>query len=144
MLSLRNGNAIETLPMTAPINTDLVTPVPLTTHPSTSLVHVGTDTFFAGEKLKSGLMSVDLQMIASQRSSFLLIFRGASALANFFAYVRRGKKPGGEEPHHLPNRLFKPSERASFIPPVISDWEKLQIYTRHPSSWFQLHWFLKQ
>ncbi|GFV72110.1 uncharacterized protein TNCV_2460431 [Trichonephila clavipes] len=44
MLSLRNGNAIETLLMTAQINTDLVNhPVPLTTEPTTSLVCVGTD-----------------------------------------------------------------------------------------------------
>ncbi|GFU98258.1 uncharacterized protein TNCV_4856731 [Trichonephila clavipes] len=44
MLSLREGNAIETLLMTAQINTDLVNhPVPLTTEPSTSLVRVGTD-----------------------------------------------------------------------------------------------------
>ncbi|GFV66560.1 uncharacterized protein TNCV_3894531 [Trichonephila clavipes] len=41
---LREGNAIETLLMTAQINTDLVNhPVPLTTEPSTSLVRVGTD-----------------------------------------------------------------------------------------------------
>ncbi|GFV19420.1 uncharacterized protein TNCV_3663531 [Trichonephila clavipes] len=44
MLRLRHGNAIETLLMTAQINTNLVNhPVPLTTEPSTSLVHVGTD-----------------------------------------------------------------------------------------------------
>ncbi|GFU70032.1 uncharacterized protein TNCV_2984591 [Trichonephila clavipes] len=44
MLSLRDGDAIETLLMTAPINTDLVNhPVPLTTEPSTILVRVGTD-----------------------------------------------------------------------------------------------------
>ncbi|GFY15143.1 uncharacterized protein TNCV_1569581 [Trichonephila clavipes] len=44
MLSLRDGNAIETLLMTAQINTDLVNhPVPLTTEPSTSLVHFETD-----------------------------------------------------------------------------------------------------
>ncbi|GFU79239.1 uncharacterized protein TNCV_2137621 [Trichonephila clavipes] len=44
MFSLRDGNAIETLLMTAQINTDLVNhPVPLTTEPSTSLVCVGTD-----------------------------------------------------------------------------------------------------
>ncbi|GFY17291.1 uncharacterized protein TNCV_1090651 [Trichonephila clavipes] len=44
MPSLRNGNAIETLPMTAQINTDFVShPVPSTTEPSTSLVRVGTD-----------------------------------------------------------------------------------------------------
>ncbi|GFX51025.1 uncharacterized protein TNCV_2733761 [Trichonephila clavipes] len=44
MLSLRNGNAIETLLMTAQMNADLVNPpVPLTTDPSTSLVRVGTD-----------------------------------------------------------------------------------------------------
>ncbi|GFW26402.1 uncharacterized protein TNCV_383641 [Trichonephila clavipes] len=44
MLSLRDGNAIETLLMTAQINTDLVNhPVPFTTEPSTSLVRVGTD-----------------------------------------------------------------------------------------------------
>ncbi|GFU03332.1 uncharacterized protein TNCV_3338491 [Trichonephila clavipes] len=44
MLSLKDGNAIETLLMTAQINTDLVNhPVPLTTEPSTSLVRVGTD-----------------------------------------------------------------------------------------------------
>ncbi|GFX30402.1 uncharacterized protein TNCV_3460531 [Trichonephila clavipes] len=43
MLSLRDGNAIETLLMTAQINTDLVNhPVPLTTEPSTILVRVGT------------------------------------------------------------------------------------------------------
>ncbi|GFS90645.1 uncharacterized protein TNCV_4098331 [Trichonephila clavipes] len=46
MLSLRDGNAIETLLMTAQINTDLVNhSVPLTTEPSTSLVHVGTDAY---------------------------------------------------------------------------------------------------
>ncbi|GFV30558.1 uncharacterized protein TNCV_41831 [Trichonephila clavipes] len=44
MLSLRDGNAIETLLMTAQINTDLVNhPVPLTTEPSTILVCVRTD-----------------------------------------------------------------------------------------------------
>ncbi|GFW46745.1 uncharacterized protein TNCV_2981011 [Trichonephila clavipes] len=44
MPSLRDGNAIETLLMTAQINKDLVNhPVPLTTEPSTSLVRVGTD-----------------------------------------------------------------------------------------------------
>ncbi|GFV48384.1 uncharacterized protein TNCV_64541 [Trichonephila clavipes] len=45
MLSLRDGNAIETLLMTAQINTDLVNhPGPLTTEPSTILVRGGTDT----------------------------------------------------------------------------------------------------
>ncbi|GFW75463.1 uncharacterized protein TNCV_4426461 [Trichonephila clavipes] len=44
MPSLRDGNAIETLLMTAQINTDFVNhPVPSTTEPSTSLVRVGTD-----------------------------------------------------------------------------------------------------
>ncbi|GFX34597.1 uncharacterized protein TNCV_3658351 [Trichonephila clavipes] len=44
MLSLRDGNDIETLLMTAQINTDFVNhPVPLATEPSTILVHVGTD-----------------------------------------------------------------------------------------------------
>ncbi|GFY33628.1 uncharacterized protein TNCV_4593401 [Trichonephila clavipes] len=44
MLSLRDGNAIETLLMTAQINADLVNhPVPLTTEPSTSLVRFKTD-----------------------------------------------------------------------------------------------------
>ncbi|GFT06671.1 uncharacterized protein TNCV_1852011 [Trichonephila clavipes] len=44
MRSLRNGNAVEALLMTAQINMDLVNhPVPLTTEPSTSLVRVGTD-----------------------------------------------------------------------------------------------------
>ncbi|GFX85504.1 uncharacterized protein TNCV_3716761 [Trichonephila clavipes] len=44
MLSLRDGNAIETLLMTAQINTDLVNhPVPLTTEPSTILVRFETD-----------------------------------------------------------------------------------------------------
>ncbi|GFT49405.1 uncharacterized protein TNCV_4583651 [Trichonephila clavipes] len=44
MPSLRDGNAIETLLMTAQINTDLVNhPVPLPTETSTSLVRVGTD-----------------------------------------------------------------------------------------------------
>ncbi|GFW15594.1 uncharacterized protein TNCV_4657321 [Trichonephila clavipes] len=44
MPSLRDGNAIETLLMTAQINTDLVNhPVPSTTEPSTSLLRVGTD-----------------------------------------------------------------------------------------------------
>ncbi|GFV74138.1 uncharacterized protein TNCV_4510441 [Trichonephila clavipes] len=44
MLSLKDGNVIETLLMTAQINTDLVNhPVPLTTEPSTSPVSVGTD-----------------------------------------------------------------------------------------------------
>ncbi|GFV86761.1 uncharacterized protein TNCV_3964911 [Trichonephila clavipes] len=44
MLSLRDRNAIETLLMTAQINTVLVNhPVPLTTEPSTILVRVGTD-----------------------------------------------------------------------------------------------------
>ncbi|GFY26855.1 uncharacterized protein TNCV_929961 [Trichonephila clavipes] len=44
MLSLRDGNAIETLLMAAQINTDLVShPEPLTTEPSTSLVRVRTD-----------------------------------------------------------------------------------------------------
>ncbi|GFW83034.1 uncharacterized protein TNCV_4604611 [Trichonephila clavipes] len=39
-----DGNAIETLLMTAQINTDLVNhPVPLTTEPSTILERVGTD-----------------------------------------------------------------------------------------------------
>ncbi|GFU15169.1 retrovirus-related Pol polyprotein from transposon TNT 1-94 [Trichonephila clavipes] len=42
--SLRNRNAIETLLMTAQINTDFVNnPVPSITEPSTSLVRVGTD-----------------------------------------------------------------------------------------------------
>ncbi|GFU01848.1 uncharacterized protein TNCV_1523501 [Trichonephila clavipes] len=45
MLSLRDENAIETLLMTAQINMDVVNhPVPLTTEPSTILLHVGTDT----------------------------------------------------------------------------------------------------
>ncbi|GFV71852.1 uncharacterized protein TNCV_2457871 [Trichonephila clavipes] len=44
MPSLRDGNAIETLLMTAQINTDLVNhPVPLTTDPSAILVRFGTD-----------------------------------------------------------------------------------------------------
>ncbi|GFT19239.1 uncharacterized protein TNCV_303481 [Trichonephila clavipes] len=44
MLSLRDGYAIETLLMTAQINMDLENhPVPLTTEPSTILVHIGTD-----------------------------------------------------------------------------------------------------
>ncbi|GFT63383.1 uncharacterized protein TNCV_3696381 [Trichonephila clavipes] len=44
MLSLRDGNAIETLLMTAQINTDLVNhPVPLTTEPSIILLRVETD-----------------------------------------------------------------------------------------------------
>ncbi|GFW58827.1 hypothetical protein TNCV_4046661 [Trichonephila clavipes] len=44
MLSLRDGNAIETPLINAQINMDLVNhPVPLTTEPSTSLVRVGTD-----------------------------------------------------------------------------------------------------
>ncbi|GFU93761.1 uncharacterized protein TNCV_1659861 [Trichonephila clavipes] len=44
MLSLRNGNDIETLLLTVQINTDLVNhPVPLTTEPSTSLVPFQTD-----------------------------------------------------------------------------------------------------
>ncbi|GFV44828.1 uncharacterized protein TNCV_563771 [Trichonephila clavipes] len=44
MPSLRDGNAIETLLMTAQINTDLMNhPVPLTTEPSTSLVRFETD-----------------------------------------------------------------------------------------------------
>ncbi|GFV69018.1 uncharacterized protein TNCV_1999841 [Trichonephila clavipes] len=44
MLSLRDGNAIETLLMTAQSNTDFVNHlVPLTTEPSASLVRVGTD-----------------------------------------------------------------------------------------------------
>ncbi|GFV49651.1 uncharacterized protein TNCV_1959591 [Trichonephila clavipes] len=44
MLSLRHENAIETLLMTAQINTDFANQtVPLTTEPSTSLVRVGTD-----------------------------------------------------------------------------------------------------
>ncbi|GFS87715.1 uncharacterized protein TNCV_4213491 [Trichonephila clavipes] len=44
ILSLKDGNAIETLLMTAQINTELVNhPVPLNTEPSTSLVSVGTD-----------------------------------------------------------------------------------------------------
>ncbi|GFS92973.1 ATP-binding cassette sub-family A member 3 [Trichonephila clavipes] len=44
MLSLRDGNTTENLLMTSQINTDLVNhPVPLTTEPSTSLVHVETD-----------------------------------------------------------------------------------------------------
>ncbi|GFX49098.1 uncharacterized protein TNCV_3077161 [Trichonephila clavipes] len=43
MPSLRDGNAIETLLMTAQINSDFVNhPVPLTTEPSISLVRVGT------------------------------------------------------------------------------------------------------
>ncbi|GFV23134.1 uncharacterized protein TNCV_2086181 [Trichonephila clavipes] len=44
MPSLRDGDAIETLLMTAKINTDFVNhPVPSTTEPSTSIVRVGTD-----------------------------------------------------------------------------------------------------
>ncbi|GFW23681.1 uncharacterized protein TNCV_2032241 [Trichonephila clavipes] len=44
MPSLRDGIAIETLLMTAQINTDFVNhPAPLITEPSTSLVRVGTD-----------------------------------------------------------------------------------------------------
>ncbi|GFW91575.1 uncharacterized protein TNCV_4499951 [Trichonephila clavipes] len=44
MPSLRDGKAIETLLITAQINTDFVNhPVPSTTEPSKSLVHVGTD-----------------------------------------------------------------------------------------------------
>ncbi|GFU50918.1 uncharacterized protein TNCV_4461161 [Trichonephila clavipes] len=44
MPSLRDGNAIEILLMTAHINMDIVNyPLPLTTEPSTSLVRVGTD-----------------------------------------------------------------------------------------------------
>ncbi|GFT01120.1 uncharacterized protein TNCV_4055071 [Trichonephila clavipes] len=42
--SVRDGYTIETLLMTAQINTDFVNhPVPSTTEPSTSLVCVGTD-----------------------------------------------------------------------------------------------------
>ncbi|GFY32090.1 uncharacterized protein TNCV_2622271 [Trichonephila clavipes] len=45
MLSLRDGNAIETLLMTAQINRDLMNhSVPLTTEPSTTVMRVGTDT----------------------------------------------------------------------------------------------------
>ncbi|GFW74999.1 uncharacterized protein TNCV_2678671 [Trichonephila clavipes] len=41
-----DGNVIETLLMTAQINTDLVNhSVPLTTEPSTSVVRVGTDAY---------------------------------------------------------------------------------------------------
>ncbi|GFU18820.1 uncharacterized protein TNCV_1085621 [Trichonephila clavipes] len=44
MPSFRDGNAIETLLMTAQINTDFVNHLePLTTEPSTSLVRIGTD-----------------------------------------------------------------------------------------------------
>ncbi|PRD34435.1 UNVERIFIED_CONTAM: hypothetical protein NCL1_14627 [Trichonephila clavipes] len=44
MLNLRDGNATETLLMTAQINTDLENhPVPITTEPSAILVRVGTD-----------------------------------------------------------------------------------------------------
>ncbi|GFU83944.1 uncharacterized protein TNCV_3852661 [Trichonephila clavipes] len=44
MLNLRDGNAIETLLMTAQINKDFMNhPVPLTTEPSTCLELVGTD-----------------------------------------------------------------------------------------------------
>ncbi|GFS52127.1 uncharacterized protein TNCV_1105251 [Trichonephila clavipes] len=43
MPRLSDRNAIETLLMTAQINTDFVNPVPLATEPSTSLVRVGTD-----------------------------------------------------------------------------------------------------
>ncbi|GFY32132.1 uncharacterized protein TNCV_2622691 [Trichonephila clavipes] len=44
MPSLRDGNAIETLLMTAQIITDFVQqPVPSTTESSTTLVRVGTD-----------------------------------------------------------------------------------------------------
>ncbi|GFU79776.1 uncharacterized protein TNCV_4928071 [Trichonephila clavipes] len=44
MPSLRDGSAIETLLMTAQINTDFINhPVTLTREPSTSLVRVGTD-----------------------------------------------------------------------------------------------------
>ncbi|GFS73628.1 uncharacterized protein TNCV_2246601 [Trichonephila clavipes] len=44
MPSLRDGNAIETLLMTAQINMDFVNhPVALTTEPLTSLVRVGAD-----------------------------------------------------------------------------------------------------
>ncbi|GFS86268.1 uncharacterized protein TNCV_597341 [Trichonephila clavipes] len=44
MPSLRDGNAIETLLMTAQINSDFVNhPVPTTTEPSTSRMRVGTD-----------------------------------------------------------------------------------------------------
>ncbi|GFT99908.1 hypothetical protein TNCV_749571 [Trichonephila clavipes] len=42
---------------------------------------------------------------------------------------------------HLPNRLFKPPGRASFIPPppeIISDWQASQS---GPLSWSQFHWF---
>ncbi|GFW84489.1 uncharacterized protein TNCV_212931 [Trichonephila clavipes] len=46
MLSLRDGNVIETLLMTTQINADLVNhSVPLTTEPLTSLVRVGTDAY---------------------------------------------------------------------------------------------------
>ncbi|GFV75747.1 adhesion G protein-coupled receptor B2 [Trichonephila clavipes] len=46
MPSLREWNAIETLLMTAQINTDFVNhPVPLTTERSTSLLRVGTDRY---------------------------------------------------------------------------------------------------
>ncbi|GFX34788.1 uncharacterized protein TNCV_2515031 [Trichonephila clavipes] len=44
MTSLRDGNAIETLLMTAQINTDFANhPVPSTAEPSTFQVRVGTD-----------------------------------------------------------------------------------------------------
>ncbi|GFT05670.1 uncharacterized protein TNCV_1045281 [Trichonephila clavipes] len=44
MLSFRDGSAIESLLITAQINTDLVNhPVPFSTEPSTILVRVGTD-----------------------------------------------------------------------------------------------------
>ncbi|GFY32107.1 uncharacterized protein TNCV_2622441 [Trichonephila clavipes] len=60
MPSLRDGNAIETLLMTAQINTDFVNhPVPSTTEPSTSLVHVGTDAY-------------DLRMPVAEQKNILL------------------------------------------------------------------------
>ncbi|GFV44265.1 uncharacterized protein TNCV_754731 [Trichonephila clavipes] len=54
MPSLRNGNAIETLLLTAQINMDFVNhPGPSTTDPSTSLLRVGTD---ACESIKNSIL----------------------------------------------------------------------------------------
>ncbi|GFU76967.1 uncharacterized protein TNCV_4521231 [Trichonephila clavipes] len=62
MPSLRDGNAIENLLMTAQINTDFVShPVPSTTESSTSHVRVGTD---ACESIINSILYVTKTMIS--------------------------------------------------------------------------------
>ncbi|GFX73438.1 hypothetical protein TNCV_3402491 [Trichonephila clavipes] len=53
---------------------------------------------------------------------------GCSCPATSFTHIAK-------DPHdsrYLPNRLFKPRKRATFMPRIVSDWRALRISTGHP------------